>query len=69
MKIIKKEQEKSEDAEIQKNDSVQGKDVQAEKTPRGPETSKQTPAGSSADSNEKYQAKRAKKFRKHRTVR
>ena len=35
MKIIKKEQEKSEDAEIQKNDSVQGKENQAEKTPQG----------------------------------
>ena len=35
MKIIKKEKEKSEDAEISKNDSVQGKDMQAEKTPQG----------------------------------
>ena len=35
MKIIKKEQEKSEDAEIQKNDSVQGKENQVEKTPQG----------------------------------
>ena len=35
MKIIKKEQEKSEDAEIQKNDSVPGKENQAEKTPQG----------------------------------
>ena len=38
MKIIKKEptkQEKSENAEIPENDSVQGKDVQAEKTPHG----------------------------------
>jgi len=35
MKIIKKEQEKSENAEISKNDSVQGKDMQAEKTPQG----------------------------------
>ena len=37
MKIIKKEpakQEKSENAEIPEDDSVQGKDVQAEKTPR-----------------------------------
>ena len=35
MKIIKKEQEKSEDAEISKNDSVQGKENQVEKTPQG----------------------------------
>ena len=35
MKIIKKEQEKSENAEIPEDDSVQGKDVQVEKTPRG----------------------------------
>ena len=38
MKIVKKEpakQEKSENAEIPENDSVQGKDVQAEKTPHG----------------------------------
>ena len=35
MKIIKKEKEKSENAEIPENDSVQGKDMQAEKTPHG----------------------------------
>ena len=38
MKIIKKEptkQEKSENAEIPENDSVQGKENQAEKTPHG----------------------------------
>ena len=37
MKIVKKEpakQEKSENAEIPENDSVQGKDMQAEKTPQ-----------------------------------
>ena len=35
MKIIKKEQEKPENAEIPEDDSVQGKDVQVEKTPQG----------------------------------
>ena len=35
MKIIKKEQEKPENAEIPENDSIQGKENQAEKTPQG----------------------------------
>ena len=35
MKIIKKEQEKPENAEIPEDENVQRKDMQTEKTPRG----------------------------------
>ena len=69
MKIIKKEQEKSEDAEIQKNDSVQGKENQTEKTPQGQRSRNRRPPSAPPAATKSIKPKEPKELKQGKSSR